>query len=285
MSIAGLIMGAIRRWKLSLAIGLVCVIAAAVVSLLMKPVYRAEMVVAPASNTGGLGGLGDLAGQFGGIAALAGLPLGRDDSRAESLGVLRSQLLIQKLIESNQLMPLLFADKWDPVAKAWKSGTKAPTMGDALRLFSKRILQVREDLKSGLIIVRVEWTDRALCARWATQIVELANEVMRQRTISESAAALKMLEKEYESAISVSLRSAISNVMEAQMRARAMAEVRPQFAFKIVDPPVVPDVDKRVRPTRTLIVLLGAFVGALLAVLIAAFLDAFQRQRATSSNG
>jgi hypothetical protein len=199
--------------------------------------------------------------------------------------VLRSNLLVQQLVESNNLMPILFAEKWDSAAKSWRQDVSPPTMGDALRLFESKILQVREDMKSGLIIVRVEWGDRQLCALWASTLVDLANSEMRRRTIEESVAALTMLEREYESAMSVSLRAAISNVMEAQLRTRTMAEVRKQFAFKVVDPPVVPDADKRVRPTRTLIVLVGLLIGGLLAISIAGLLDTIQRLRSKPDSG
>jgi hypothetical protein len=243
----------------------------------MKPVYRSVAVVALSSDMSGMGGLAGLAGQFGGIAALAGLPLGRNDNRVEALGVLRSHLLISKLIENNNLMPILFEKKWDNAAKKWKEGEKMPTLGDAYRLFDNNILQVREDLKSGLIMVRVEWGDRAICADWAQKIVDLANEELRRRAIEESTAALAILERQYQSAVSVSLQNAISGVMEAQLRSRTLAEVREQYAFTIIDPPVVSDPDKRVRPTRTLIVIIGGFLGGLLAILVAAFLDTRKR--------
>lgn len=150
-------------------------------------------------------------------------------------------------------------------------------MGDALRIFEQRILSVREDLKGGLVIVRVEWTDRRLCAEWASALVDMANDEMRRRTIEESTAALAVLQREYETAESVSLRTAISNVIETHMRARTLAEVRKQFAFRVVDPPVVPDLDKRIKPTRTLIVIVGGFLGGLLAVLLSAILDTRRR--------
>ncbi len=276
MSIAGLIVGAFRRLKLSAAIVAVCVAVSIVAALLMKPVYRAEVVVAPTDATGVMSGL---AGQLGGLASLAGLPLGQDDHRAEAMGVLHSRLLMQRLIERQQLLPVLFEEKWDAVAKNWRAGTKPPTMGDALRLFDQNILSVRTDLKSSLVTVRIEWRDRKLCAEWAAMIVDMANEEMRRRAVEESTASLAVLEREFAAAENVSLRNAISNLMEAQMKSRTLAEVRKQFAFKVVDPPLVPDADKRVRPTRTLIVIVGGLFGALLAVVVAALLDAWRRLR------
>lgn len=266
-----------RRWKLSIAIILICVVTSVVIALLMPPVYRAEAVVAPSSDSGGLQGLGGIASQLGGIAALAGLPFGRGDNRAEAMGVLRSRLLIERLVNDRQLMPILFSDDWDEASKTWRAGARPPTMGDALRIFEQRILSVREDLKGGLVIVRVEWTDRRLCAEWASALVDMANDEMRRRTIEESTAALAVLQREYETAESVSLRTAISNVIETHMRARTLAEVRKQFAFRVVDPPVVPDLDKRIKPTRTLIVIVGGFLGGLLAVLLSAILDTRRR--------
>lgn len=249
------------------------------IALVTPPVFRATAVVAPATDSTGLGALSGIAGQLGGIAALAGLPLDRGDSRTEALGVLRSRLVIRKLVEKHQLMPILFAEDWDVATNNWKRGTKTPTMGDAYLLFERRILRVREDLKTGLISVQVDWTDRERCADWARWIVDIANEEMRHRTIQESTASLGVLEKQYEDAQSVGLRTAISNLMELQLRARTMAEVRKEYAFKMIDPPVVPDPDKRVKPTRTLIVLLGGFLGGLLAILVAAILNFRHRLR------
>ena len=81
-----------------------------------------------------------------------------------SPGPSTDHLLIEKLISTNNLMPNLFEKKWNSTAKAWNTGEKAPTLGDAFRMFDHEILQVREDLKTGLIIVRVEWGDRERCA-------------------------------------------------------------------------------------------------------------------------
>jgi uncharacterized protein involved in exopolysaccharide biosynthesis len=282
MSLADFIVGAWRRRVQSIVIIVVCVAASVVLALVTPPVYRATAVVAPAADSSGLGGLAGLAGQFGGIAALAGLPFGRDDNRVEAMGVLRSRLVIRRLVEEHDLMPVLFAKRWDAASKTWKAGAEQPTMGDAYLMFERRILQVREDLKTGLISVRVDWTDRERCAEWAQWIVDIANEEMRGRAIHESTASLAVLEKQYAGAESVALRGAISNLMELQLRARTMAEVRKEYVFKLVDPPVTPDSDKRVKPTRTLMVLLGGFLGGLLAVLVAAILDFRVRLRAAA---
>lgn len=267
--------GVVRRWKLVAAIVFLSGIAAVALALAMTPIYRSEAIVVFASDDVGLGGLGGLAGQLGGLAALAGLPSGMGQSRAEAIGVLKSRSIVERLITTEKLLPSLFPRQWNAQQQRWMAGANEPTLGDAVLLFQRNILSVREDIKSGLLTVRVEWSDRHRSAEWANKIVSLANEVLRDRSIAESTAALESLAKEARATESVELRTALSRLMEGQLKARTMASVRSDFAFKVVDPAFVADPDKRIRPVRSLIVLLGLFGGVMLAVIVSLSLDLY----------
>ena len=112
-----------------------------------------------------------------------------------------------------------------------------------------------KDIKSGLVVLRVDWHDRALVAEWANGLVELANEELRKRAIADANATLVVLERELARAEAVELQSALSRLIESQLKTRTIAAVRKEYAFKVIDPATTPDPDKRVKPTRTLIVL------------------------------
>lgn len=269
-----------RHRLLSVALIAIGVAASIVAALLMRPVYRAEAIVLPSSGESSLSSLGALASQFGGIASLVGMPMRTTDGRDEALGVLRSRHLIEKFVTERRLLPVLFPDQWEAESQNWRSDIdRTPTLGDAELLFDRGLLQIREDIKSGLVTVRVEWFDRQLAADWANGLVEMANEELRVRTISEATSALQVLERELALAESVELRSALSRLIEAQIKTKTIATVTKEYAFKVIDPATAPDADKRARPTRTLIVLLGLIVSLLITALLAWSIDQIHARR------
>jgi hypothetical protein len=252
----------------------------------MKPVYRSEIVLARASDDFGLNGLSGAASGLGGLASLAGISLGpKDGAAAESMGLLRSKALLVTLVEQKQLLPVLFAERVDPETGSWKAEATAPTMGDALLLFDGSIREIREDVKTGLVTVRVDWTDRHVAAEWAAALVDLANEELRRRAIAESDAALTLLREEWNKSDSISVRDALARLIEAQLKSRTIASIRHDYAFKVVDPARVSDPDKRVKPARTVMAIAAAAAGFVLAAIIVLFQPVVSAHFSTAGRG
>jgi len=85
-----------------------CTIIATVTGFLLPRKYTAVIVVAPVTNAPGggrLGGLSGMVSQLGGLASLAGISLGEDTERAETLAVLESAALTERYIAQNNLLP------------------------------------------------------------------------------------------------------------------------------------------------------------------------------------
>jgi uncharacterized protein involved in exopolysaccharide biosynthesis len=269
LSLFDFILLMLRRWKLVATCMVVTSTIGITVALLMRPVYRSEVIVARSGEDLGLGSLSGVASSLGGLAALAGASLGAGGGAStESMGLLRSKALLVKLIEQKDLLPVLFPERVDSKTGTWMTGKKAPTMEDAVLLLDKNVREIREDAKTGLVAVRVEWIDRYAAAEWATALVDLANEESRRRAIVESDAALSLLREQWNKADSVGLRDALSKSIEGQLKSRTVATVREQFAFKVVDAARVSDPDKRVKPARTLMAIFSAAAGFVLAAVI-----------------
>lgn len=267
-----------RRWLIG-AVVFVFGAAAVAVALVMPPIYRAEALLVPVERQDSLGGLSSLIGQFGGLASLAGVSVSGDDQTAEAIAVLQSRSLTEQFIRDKNLLPTLFPRAWDAARGTWRNADQQPTMGDALLLFGEQIRSVRPDLQSGLVTLRIDWRDRELAAQWANELVGRANELLRQRAIAEAENSLEYLGRALEEANNVELRSAISTLMQSQMQTRTFANVRPEYAFRIVDPAIASDPDKRVRPRRTLMVLAGLLAGVLAGIMLAAFLEHLRTAR------
>src|SRR5437868_15278285 len=95
--VVGLALGGIAGWS---------------VTSLMRPVYRAQTAIVPAKSSEGSGGLGGLANQIGGLAALAGIDFASSDGKEASLEFLKSKALAAKVIETHDLLPPLFLMQW-----------------------------------------------------------------------------------------------------------------------------------------------------------------------------
>ena len=74
---------------------------AVAVSFLITPQYRSQVVLSPVGSSAG-GGLAALAGQFGGLASLAGINIGAEDNVAESIAILKSRALTERFIRRNR---------------------------------------------------------------------------------------------------------------------------------------------------------------------------------------
>jgi uncharacterized protein involved in exopolysaccharide biosynthesis len=253
--------GAICAFVLGLA-------ASIAVAFLTPPVYRGQVVMTAVSDQAGPG-LGGLLGQFGGLASLAGisLPMG-DSSRTEAIALLSSRDFARGFIEEENLLPVLFAKKWDSDSGKWMvdDPEDIPTIGDAVKKFEEKVRRVNVDELTGLVTLTIDWRDRELAASWANKMVARANREMRRRAIDEAKRSIDYLEAEARKTEVAELRSTIYGIVETQIKTIMLANVRSEYAFRVVDPASVPDVDKYVWPRRALILGLGLVLSFMLAL-------------------
>jgi uncharacterized protein involved in exopolysaccharide biosynthesis len=224
--------------------------------------YRAEVLMKLADqkqNQGLLGGLSG--GGLGGLASLAGIEIGGENKSAEALAVLRSREFAEAFIKDLNLLPVFFYRDWDASAKRWKSSDidKQPDIRDGIKYFEKAILTIKEDKKTGLITLSVDWTDPATAAAWADLLVERANDRMRQRAIADADGSVRYLKQELAAATVLALQQSIARVLEIDLQKLALANADKEYAFRVIDHAQVPKRKWVEHPHRVLIVL-GAFL-------------------------
>lgn len=255
------------RWTVALTT-LICVALAAVVAFMWQPVYRGEVVFAPAGQEAE-SGLASLGGQLGSLASIAGLDAGSSQLKENALAMLQSRAFTQEIIERDNLLPVLFPDRWDAATSSWLPDAEVPTMGDALELFDE-IRKVSEDRITGIITLAIDWRDRELAAHWANLFVSEVNDRVRREAIAEAEESLGYLQDELGRTSAVELRQAIYRMIETQLNRIMLANVKREYVFDVIDPAVVPDEDKFVAPRRLLILVLGFSMGLLLGLMFAA---------------
>lgn len=249
------------KWWI-VGITFVFAVSSVVYALLATEWYRSEVLLAPADRTD----VSALPGQLGGLAALAGVNVGGGDS-VEAVATLMSRGFARSFIEDEGLLTVLFADEWDAERKRWISDDPEaqPDIRDAVRTFHEDILRVDEDRGTGLVTVAVEWTDPDLAAAWAATLVRRLNQELRAKTLQEAETNVTYLQEEMQKTNVVTLQQAIGRLVESELQKVMLARGTQEFAFRTIDPAEPPD--RRVRPKRSLIVVVGTFLGGVLSLI------------------
>jgi capsular polysaccharide biosynthesis protein len=260
-----------RRWWIAgaIAIGL---LAAGSALLVITPLYRSTAVAFPANNKESLGGLSSVLSQFSGVASMAGLDVG-DSGNAEALAILTSRQFNERFILANGLMPILFRKYWDASRNDWKPNLRRPiTLWDGYDYFFRKVRSVSEDRKTGLLTVHVDWRDRDQAAQWANLIIAQLNQEMRQHAIDEATDMVAYLHKELDKTDNLALKESISKLIESEIKERALATVRYQYAYHVVDSAEPADPRHPIKPQPRVYLVFGAIAGLILGI-AAALLD------------
>jgi uncharacterized protein involved in exopolysaccharide biosynthesis len=263
-----------------LGISFLAAVLAAGISLMMPNIYRAEALLAP---MGGEEGKGGLLGGLGGLASLAGVSVGGSSSIEENIAVLKSREFIWAFVKDEKLMPILFADAWDAEAKQWKveDKDKQPSLWDAWRLLNN-VLATNIDKNSGLVRLSVDWEDAELATQWVNALVQRINTYLREQAIAQSQEKLKYLNAELSRTQIEENRQALYGLISAEQKQAMLANTQQDYAFRVIDPAVVPD--KKVKHKRAIIVILSAFVVGFLSIVFVFIQEGLRKRKEEALN-
>lgn len=253
-------------WKWLLGAAVLGFAAAFGASYLMRPAYRAEVIVLPGSRAAGEdeSALSGVMGGGGGlISALTGLGEAGTPARIEFVETLRSSGMARKFLREEGLTSIICdAHVADCSHGAGRGDESAAELSEnaALRAFQRGIFNVKQDKEKGVVQVTITWRDRTVAAKWANDFMAIANRELQSKAVAEARQRQAFLERSAAATEEQGLRSAIYRLLESQLRVEMLASSRPDYAFRIIDPATPPDIRYPVRPLRSVIGLLGAVV-------------------------
>jgi uncharacterized protein involved in exopolysaccharide biosynthesis len=255
-------------------------------ALILPNIYKSEALLAPAQSEQ-QGGQGGLAGQFGGLASLAGVNLGGGglDKAALAIEIIKSREFFAKFAKKHNILPdLMAASDWDLSSNTitydedlylydsaeWIRDVKPPkqvipSMQEAKKEFDK-LFDVDQSEDTGMISISIEHFSPYVAKLWLDWLVEDINSVMKKRDKEEAERSIKYLQSQIIKTIIVEQRTLLYELIEEQAKILMFAEVRDEYIFKTIDPAIVPEL--KFKPKRALIVLLIVFLGGMLSVLI-----------------
>jgi uncharacterized protein involved in exopolysaccharide biosynthesis len=251
-----------------LIIGMVlfCGLAAVVISLFMSNVYRSEATLVartqeetsfnPLTALGGLGG-----------AMAEGLGLGGGGSLEKLEVVLKSRNLTNRVIKKYNLMPVIFPRDWDEKKKKWTTDDP-PTLQDGWKEMQDR-LTVRVDIKKNTLKVGFDHEDPKTAKKVVDHYLTELSEILREEVLKDAAENKRFFRKQLEKTIDSLLEEKIYSMLAKEIEKETFARAQKYYSFLVLDPPIVTDPDKQIRPKRALICILAVIVAFFLAVFLA----------------
>jgi uncharacterized protein involved in exopolysaccharide biosynthesis len=272
----------LQAWKTIVGITIVCTGLAVVYALYAPEVFKAESLLAPAEEE--KSAASSSLGQFGGLAAMAGISIPSSSNIERVLATLETREFLKKFISSQKLLPIIFDDLWDESSNSWKliEGQEKLTVEDGI-LPLQGAIEVDQE-KSGLITLSISWKDPDIAAQWANYLVKQLNEQLRQKAIADSKKRVGYLEQELAKTTLQDMRAVLYNLLESEKQKAMLANVNEDFALEVIDPAVAPET--REKPKRKLIVALGGVCGGFLgifAVFFAQFLKKLKSQNSEAA--
>lgn len=264
------------------AIG-VFVIASIFYALSLPNIYRSEVLLSPVAENGGM----QIPGQLGGLAALAGVNLGEGAGSKTDLAIeiLKSREFIGRFIAKYDLFVpvmaskgwslndnrlLIDADIYDEKNIQWVRDVKPPFKPKPSLLETHeqfmRLFKVSHDKTSNMVKLAVEHYSPYLAQKWATMLVKEINEDMRRRELAEAQSSIDYLHNQITHTSIADVKVMLFSLIEEQTKTVMLANVRDEYVLKTVDPAVV--AENRVKPSRVLIVVLAAILGALFGAML-----------------
>ena len=251
---------------------------------LYKPdIYQASVLMAPANEEGGMGGI---SGQLGGLASLAGINIGGGSSNQTAIAteVLKSRAFLAEFIKRHNLdVPLMATSGWNEAGESWRYDRKIynpkteqwlpgeegksqqPTDWDLVKAFKENHLSVSENKDNGMITLNVKSQSPLAAKQWAEWLVQDINEHMRQDDVASAEARIAYLEGKLSDTNIAGMQQVFYQLIESETRTVMLANAQQEYVFRTIDPAVVPQ--EKSEPKRALIIVLAVILGGMFGVL------------------
>ena len=226
-----------------------------IISFQMPEIYEAKALITPAVQPRDQGGINVIAAQFG-IASPA------SSNASEIVNILKSNILREKIIKKYDLLPVFFKKE------ALEGKTEEQKIWTGIR-YLQSTLGISFNQKDNVVEVSMQFTDPKKAADIVNYTLTELTEYMSSEAKRIADTNKKYLESLIDNISDPLIRTKIYSLIAQQIETSMMAEVKENFAFKIIDPPRAPD--RKIKPKRRANVMLSFVVSLFAGIFIAFF--------------
>lgn len=272
------------KWTI-ISSSLMAAVIAVIYTLSLPNIYKSEALLSPTEDNS-RGSLNALAGQFGGLASLAGVNLGGSSGSKVTIAleILKSRQFIGEFIEVNGLKPVIYAaEEWNKTTNSivydsnlfidksneWvheknTNKTSEPSLLEVYKKFQKENLSVTQDKETGLVKLSVKHISPFVAQKIASMLVESINSKMRQNDIGDAQKSIDYLSKALGDTNVADMQQVFYQLIEKQQQTKMLANVRDEYVLKVIDPPIV--AEEKSEPNRAIICILLTFIGSIFGI-------------------
>ena len=261
-------------------------------ALSLPNMYKATALLAPASQSDS-GSLSKVAGQFGGLASLAGINLGSGESSKDVIAqeLIKSWGFIETFIEKQNIKAEVFAVKgwhlpsnqliydetlYNVETKVWLrepqpsiGRSEKPSSGELYEKF-KEYLSVSQDKETGLISLSIEYYSPIKASQWVEAIIQSINQHMKDQDVKEAQKNIEYLKQQITQTAIADMQSIFYQLIEEQTKTLMLANASDEYVLKTLNTAKVPE--EKSKPKRALICVLGVLLGGMISVTLSLIL-------------
>lgn len=276
----------IQGKKIISSITLFLLVIGIIYSLVLPNLYKSSALLAPVDNN--QSPISAAMGEYGGLAALAGISLpnsNKDSNSAKAIEMMGSLNFFE-----NNLMPKIFLPNLMAIS-SWNNETNKifydesifnensntwvrsysypkqliPSSQESFERFKKKHFTITEDVSTGFITLSVKHQSPNIAKKWLETVVEEINTFYRQKDKSKSEETIVYLNEQMLKTSLREIKEVIAELLQGEIQKLALIEVNEDYVFEYIYPPAA--MEEKSEPSRALIITLFAFLGFVIGVI------------------
>ena len=253
-------------------------------ALMLPNVFQSQASMMPLIDEGN--GMNSILGRYSGMTSLAGISLPSESrtkgqeaiARIKSFEFFSNDFLPQIKLENlmavkewNQTNNTLIYEEstFNSESRQWVRKVSPPKsiVPSSQEAYEKYqiIMNIKEDKITSFVTLSVEHKSPVIAQQWVEIILDQIDQVMRDQDRQTAMRSIEYLNSLTPTVNYEEIKQALSALQQEQMKKLMMVEANANYIFKVLDSPIVPE--KKSKPRRALIVILGSLLGMMLSSL------------------
>ena len=234
----------------------------ALYTLTLPNMYRAEVLLASSESKSQ-----NMSAASTGLAALAGVSLQSTDNKTLiAIETLKSRKFISEFLIRHEALPALMAPiSWNSEEDILEVGEYHGSIQQATKRFMAIFSAVKLSQRTPFVLLNIEHISPTQGRDWLEAMVKDLNQFLSERDLAEVENSIKYLQEQINKTNVSDLQQLFYSMIEAQTGKAMLAEVRPEYVFRVIDPAIAPEL--KYSPYRALITL-QSVVYSLVAIIV-----------------